>query len=183
VTQLRPDAVRQQIARGATDPVYLIAGDDEHEKSALALAFGEMVEEGLRAFNVERLYATDKAMTALQVTEAARTLPMLAPRRIVIVLSAEKLLAPKKGKAGVETDGDDGGSGDLEPLMDYLQDPHPAREESPYHEGAREGRDACDLHGPRWRQGPLAVDRRSRKGRRTRDRPSGSDEDSPAGQR
>lgn len=125
MTQLRPDAVRQQIARGATDPVYLLAGDDEHEKSALALAFGEMVEEGLRAFNVERLYATDKAMTALQVTEAARTLPMLAPRRIVIVLSAEKLLAPKKGKGAVETDGDDGAASDLEPLMDYLQDPAP----------------------------------------------------------
>ena len=55
----------QQIA-GATDPVYLIVGDDEHEKSALALAFGEMVEEGLRAFNVERLYATDKSVTPLR---------------------------------------------------------------------------------------------------------------------
>ncbi len=58
--QLRPDAVRQQIASASTvDPVYLIVGDDDHEKSALALAFGEMVEEDLRAFNVERLYATD----------------------------------------------------------------------------------------------------------------------------
>ena len=31
--QLRPDAFRQQIASKATDPVVLIAGDDEHEKT------------------------------------------------------------------------------------------------------------------------------------------------------
>ena len=123
--ELRPDAVRQQIASANTDPVYLIAGDDEHEKSALALAFGEMVEEGLRAFNVERLYATDKAVTALLVTEAARTLPMMAPRRVVVVLSAEKMLAPKKGRGAVEADGDEEGSGDLEPLLEYLSDPSP----------------------------------------------------------
>ena len=123
--QLRPDAVRQQIASANTDPVYLLAGDDEHDKSALALAFGEMVEEGLRAFNVERLYATDKSVTALLVTEAARTLPMMAPRRVVVVLSAEKMLAPKKGRGAVESDDDEEGSGDLEALFDYLQNPSP----------------------------------------------------------
>jgi DNA polymerase-3 subunit delta len=84
-----------------------------------------MVEEGIRAFNVERLYATDRAVTALQVTEAARTLPMMVPRRVVIVLSAEKMLAPKKGRGAVESDGDEEGSGDLEPLLDYLQNPSP----------------------------------------------------------
>jgi len=101
VPQLRPDAVRQQIASANTEPVYLIA------------------------FNVERLYATDKAVTALHVTEAARTLPMLSPRRVVIVLSAEKMLAPKKGRGAAEPDGDEEGTGDLEPLLDYLQNPSP----------------------------------------------------------
>jgi DNA polymerase-3 subunit delta len=125
VAQPTPDAVRQQIARSETDPVYLIAGDDEHEKSALALAFGEMVEEGLRAFNVERLYATDRAVTALLVTEAARTLPMMALRRVVIVLSAEEMLAPKKKGRGAEPEADEEAAGDLEPLLDYLQNPSP----------------------------------------------------------
>ena len=84
-----PDALRQQIARSETDPVYLIAGDDEHEKSALALAFGEMVEEGLRAFNVERLYATDRAVTALLVTEAARTPDR--ERRLALYREADRI--------------------------------------------------------------------------------------------
>src|SRR6185369_3732747 len=121
-------AVRQQIASANTDPVYLLAGDDEHDKSALALAFGEMVEEGLRAFNVERLYATDRVVTALQVTEAARTLPMMVLRRVVIVLSAEEMLAPKKKKKGsgaAEPEGGEQAAGDLEPLLDYLENPSP----------------------------------------------------------
>jgi DNA polymerase-3 subunit delta len=119
---IRPEAFRQQIARKATDPIVLIVGDDEHEKTALAVAAGDMVEEDLRAFNVERLYASDKSVTPMSVVEAARTLPMLAPRRIVIVLSAEKLLVPKKKGSAV---GEDEESGDVEPLIDYFAKPSP----------------------------------------------------------
>lgn len=119
---IRADAFRQQIARKATDPVVLIVGDDEHEKTALVLAAGDMVEEDLRAFNVERLYATDKSVTPMSVVEAARTLPMLAPRRIVIVLAAEKLLVAKKKGAAAEDDQD---GGDVEPLIDYFGSPSP----------------------------------------------------------
>jgi DNA polymerase-3 subunit delta len=99
----------------------LIVGADEHEKTALAVAAGDMVEEDLRAFNVERLYATDKSVTPMSVIEAARTLPMLASRRIVIVLAAEKLLVPKK-KGAAE---DDQEGGDVEPLIDYFGSPSP----------------------------------------------------------
>jgi DNA polymerase-3 subunit delta len=122
MSSIKPDAFRQQIAKKATDPVVLIVGDDEHEKTALAVAAGDMVEEDLRAFNVERLYATDKSVTPMSVVEAARTLPMLASRRVVIVLSAEKLLVPKKKGAAAE---DDEESGDVEPLIDYFGKPSP----------------------------------------------------------
>ena len=54
---LTPAAVRKQIESGATDPVYLLQGEDDVEKSALAHEFEELVEEGLRAFNVERIHA------------------------------------------------------------------------------------------------------------------------------
>src|SRR4029078_5970102 len=119
---IRADAVRQQIAPKATAPVVLIVGDDEHEKTALAVAAGDMVEEDLRAFNVERLFATDKSVTPMSVVEAARTLPMLASRRIVIVLAAEKLLVPKKKGAAAE---DDQEGGYVEPLLDYFGSPSP----------------------------------------------------------
>ena len=54
---LTPPAVRKQIESGAADPVYLLQGEDEVEKSALAHEFEELVEEGLRAFNVDRVHA------------------------------------------------------------------------------------------------------------------------------
>ena len=123
---LTPIAFRAQIAKGATDPVYIVIGDDDHEKSALALALGEMIEEDLRAFNVERLYAVDGTVTPQTVAEAAQTLPMIAPRRIVIVLQAEKLFDPKKRRKS-EPDGEESeeSAGSLEPLVDYLDDPSP----------------------------------------------------------
>jgi DNA polymerase-3 subunit delta len=95
-------AVRKQIAAGETDPVYLIQGEDEVEKSALGHEFETIVEEGLRAFNVERIHAGeittgDKLVAAVSgLVSAARTLPMMAPRRVVIVLQADSLLVPKR---------------------------------------------------------------------------------------
>jgi DNA polymerase-3 subunit delta len=97
-----PAAVRKQIASGTTDPVYLLVGEDDEEKSALAAAFAELVDEGLRAFNVERLHAGDwttgdrLAEGVGAIVAAARTLPMMAPRRVVTIAHAEALLVPKR---------------------------------------------------------------------------------------
>lgn len=97
-----PSAVRKQIASGAVDPIYLLLGEDDVEKSALAGQFADLVDEGLRAFNVERLHANDVgtgdklvAFTG-SLIDAVRTLPMMVPRRVVTVFQAENLLAPKR---------------------------------------------------------------------------------------
>ena len=94
--------VRKQIASGNTDPVYLLQGEDDVEKSALAHEFEEIVEEGLRAFNVERIHAGDAtsgdklAWAVASLAGAVRTLPMMAPRRVVLVFQADALLAPRR---------------------------------------------------------------------------------------
>ena len=95
-------SVRKQIEAGRPDPIYLIHGDDEIEKSALAAAFTGLVDEALRDFNVEKFHGSDMA-TADRLTEgvatlvaAARTLPMMSPRRVITVLQAEWLIAPKR---------------------------------------------------------------------------------------
>ena len=103
---LNPSAVRKQIAAGATDPVYLLLGEDEVEKSALAAEFAGLVDEGLQAFNVERIHAGefttgDRLLDGVgSIVAAARTLPMMAPRRVVIVMQAETLVAPKRESEG-----------------------------------------------------------------------------------
>src|SRR5262245_64641969 len=97
-----PSAVLQQIKSGATTPVYLLFGEDDVEKSALAHEFEELVEEGLRAFNVERLHAGDwtsgdrLAAGVAGLVAAVRTLPMMAPRRVVALLQADAVLMPKR---------------------------------------------------------------------------------------
>jgi DNA polymerase III delta subunit len=121
--QLTPAALRTAIGKSQPPPLLVIAGDDDHEKSALTLALGEMVEDDLRAFNVERLYAGDKLVTAQSIVEAAQTLPMLSPFRVVVVLHAERLLSPRKRGPEVGADADEGG--DLEPLIAYLAAPSP----------------------------------------------------------
>ena len=91
-------ALKKQIAAGETGPLYLLVGEDDVEKSAAAAEFAEMVDEGLRAFSVDRLFGGE--IKADDLFDAAATLPMMAPRRIVIVFDAERLLIPKReGKA------------------------------------------------------------------------------------
>lgn len=100
--QATPADVRRQIASGDTGPLYLLLGEDEVEKSALAHAFEDLVDEGLRAFNVERVHTSDLttgdriAAAVASLVTAVRTLPMMSPRRVVIVLQAEALLVPRR---------------------------------------------------------------------------------------
>ena len=87
-------AVRKQIADGDTAPLYVLIGADDAEKAAVAGEFADAVDEGLRAFNVERLYGGETKVDRL--IDSAMTLPMMVPRRIILVLEAEKLLTPKR---------------------------------------------------------------------------------------
>jgi DNA polymerase-3 subunit delta len=122
-----PAQARKQVASGKLDPVYLIVGDDEAEMSRLVADLSGIVEDELRAFNVERIYATDKSSTAVSIAEAARQLPMMVARRVVVVLRAEKLLKPKrKGKAGEAPEAEEAGPGpDVDALEAYLRSPAP----------------------------------------------------------
>ena len=95
-------AVRKQIKSGSTDPLYLLIGEDDVEKAALASEFAEIVDEELRAFNVERIHAGDMtsgdklADGVAAIVAAVRTLPMMVPCRVVTVTQAEILLVPKR---------------------------------------------------------------------------------------
>lgn len=87
-------AVRKQLAAGRLGSLYVLVGADEIEKTDLAGAFAETVDEGLRAFNVDRLHGAETSVGEL--IDCARTLPMMAPRRVVIVFEGEKLLIPRR---------------------------------------------------------------------------------------
>jgi DNA polymerase-3 subunit delta len=93
------------------------------EKSALAGEFAGLVDEGLQAFNVERIHAGDMntgdklADGVAALIDAARTLPMMVARRVVIVFQADALLAPKRES--------DAATRALDRLEALLKDPEP----------------------------------------------------------
>jgi DNA polymerase-3 subunit delta len=121
-----PQTVRKQLAQGKPDPVYLIVGDDDAEMSRLAAEISALIEDELRAFNLERLYASDKAVTPAAIVESARTFPMLGDRKVVLVLRAEKILKPKRrGKSDATAADDDEPAGDVGMLEEYLKEPVP----------------------------------------------------------
>ncbi len=123
-----PDAVRQQVSQGSPDPVYLIVGDDESTMTGLAVALSGIVEDELSAFNVERIYASDKSGTPAAIVDAARLLPMMSSRRVVIVVRAEKILKPKRrGKSDEpDDDSDDSAAVEVEVLDQYVREPEAA---------------------------------------------------------
>jgi len=115
--RLSPQSLRIQISSGELDPVYLLYGDDEVEKTSLAGAFSAAIEEDVRAFNVERMYGAESQTTIAGVLDSARTLPWLTSRRIILVLQAERLLAPKRESEAI--------SRELEELEAYIRSPQP----------------------------------------------------------
>jgi DNA polymerase-3 subunit delta len=127
VPTISPVALRRQVAQGTLDPVYLILGDDEAEMSGLASEISSVVEDELRAFNVERIYASDKSATPASIAEAARVFPMMSTRRIVLVLRAEKILKPKRRGKSDDAGNDDGSGAGSDPdaLEAYVKSPEP----------------------------------------------------------
>lgn len=101
---MKPAEVRKQIRSGSTAPLYLLEGDDLQARYDLAAEFATLVDEGLHAFNVQSFYANEATNASArdqmigEIISAARTLPMMAPRRVLLVHEADRLLSPRKGK-------------------------------------------------------------------------------------
>ena len=120
-----PQAVRKQLAQRKPDAIYLIVGDDDAEMSRLSADVSALVEDELRAFNLERMYACEKGVTTFSIVESARTLPMMADRRVIVVLRAERILKPKRRGKDEEPDDADELPGDTDVLEAYVKRPEP----------------------------------------------------------
>jgi DNA polymerase-3 subunit delta len=125
VSSATPQAVRKQLAQRKPDVIYLIVGDDDAEMSRLSADVSALVEDELRAFNLERMYAGEKGVTAASIVESARTLPMMADRRVIVVLRAERILKPKRRGKDEEPDEGDEPPGDTDVLEAYVKRPEP----------------------------------------------------------
>lgn len=128
---LKLDALRKRLADRKPGAVHLFVGEDVQLMARMVDAVEAVVDEADRPFAVERLYAAEPGGTPVDIAAAARNMPMLGERRIVIVLRAERLLKPKRAGRAAETEDDDGAEADegaaidASPLEDYLSAPAP----------------------------------------------------------
>lgn len=139
--RITPQSFEQQIASGRLEPVYVLVGPDNAQKSALVAQLIESIEEDFRPFNVDKFFPPEHREEARKqfwtVLQLARTLPMMAPRRVVVVAQAEKLMAvfkagddeaPQPADAGAGRKGRKlaqkaAGEAELEALEEYLSRP------------------------------------------------------------
>ncbi|HTU99600.1 MAG TPA: DNA polymerase III subunit delta [Luteitalea sp.] len=100
---MTPRELTAALEAGKVAPVYLVIGDDEVGKDEVVAALVGQVEDDLRAFNVERFTAGDARPD--DVIVAARTLPMLGDRRVVVFSHIERLFKGRKKAADADEDG------------------------------------------------------------------------------
>ena len=140
--QISPQSFEQQIAGGRLDPVYVLIGPDGTRKTALVAQLVETIEDDLRPFNVDKLFPPDNREEARRqfwgLLQLARTLPMMAPRRVIVAAQAEKLMPVFKtgddeapaagpevlaGKRGRKAAPKSAGEAELEALESVLEGP------------------------------------------------------------
>jgi DNA polymerase III subunit delta len=105
MTVLSPDGLRRELESGNFRPVYLVLGPDEYRSREMVRFIKSVaLDPATASFNFEESSAANTpAGDALQ---SARTLPMLAPRRVVILNDV--------GEAEEE---------EREAILDYVQRP------------------------------------------------------------
>lgn len=122
-----PRALEARLKTGKLDRVHLFVGEDVKLIDRMIDAVEATVDEGDRPFAVERIYAGEAGGTPIDIAAAARSLPMLGDRRIVIVMRAERFLKPKRaskpGESEERSEDDAAEAVDLAPLEAYVESP------------------------------------------------------------
>lgn len=130
---MTPDQALKEATTGALRPVYLVLGEERWLVDRVVSAIREAAAKGgIAGFNEDKFTAGDAPVES--ILGAARMLPMMGPRRFVLVRSVERW---EKKDDGDDGDGDDergGASGKkgvkqaspLDALAEYAKAPAPS---------------------------------------------------------
>ncbi len=113
---MTPDQALREASENALRPVYLVTGEERYLQTQVLSALREAALAGATpGLNEDQFTAGEASVDA--VLGAARTLPMFAKRRLVVVRALERWESAAKGAKGVEA---------LEQLTAYAKDPSPS---------------------------------------------------------
>jgi DNA polymerase-3 subunit delta len=115
--KLTPDAAIAEAKKGGLRPVYLVTGPEQWFRDQVVNELrSASLGGGIAAFNEDKFTAGETDVD--RVVASARTVPMMAPRRFVLVRSADRWDTATSG------DGDDAKKeSPLDRLMRYVSDP------------------------------------------------------------
>jgi DNA polymerase-3 subunit delta len=115
------DEILKQWRSGKFKPVLVLHGEEEFLRSELVHAAPEIIvpDASVRSFNADVLYGAETTMP--EIITLARSYPMMAERRIVIVREAERVLRAKPAGAA----GKSKKKSTEDPLLLYLDKPNP----------------------------------------------------------
>lgn len=86
---MTPDAAIEEARRGALRPVYLVAGDERFTRDQVVAAIrAAALGSGIAAFNEDKFTAGEADVE--KILGAVRTVPMMAPKRFVLVSGVER---------------------------------------------------------------------------------------------
>lgn len=109
-----PEQAIRDAGSGKLMPVYVVVGEEQFLRDRVVRAIVEAADTGVPGFNEDKFIAGDTS--AEVVVTAAKTAPMMAPVRLVLVRSVERW----DGKAPK------GGGSPLDLLAEYVADPMPS---------------------------------------------------------
>jgi DNA polymerase-3 subunit delta len=116
-----PRAIEKQAKSGALLPVYLFVGDERLLRDrAIEAVRAAALGTGIAAFNEDKLTAGETSVD--KIVSAARTVPMMATKRYVMVRSLERW-DKARADGEDESDADDASTTPLDELHEYAKAP------------------------------------------------------------
>lgn len=121
-------AVRKEIAAGDILPVYFICGNESFFIDSLQQDIIKSMPDDLRDFNMDIFYGNEASLSS--VISAAKSFPMMADRRIVVLRDLSSSQSRTKSDQGQDTDNSEGSEtgeeSNLEELLTYFERPNPS---------------------------------------------------------
>jgi len=106
----------KEFSAGKLKPVYLLYGEEEFFIDQLQETAISLVPESQRDFNLDVLYGQD--ITPARALEIARSFPMMAERRILIIRNFLKI--------SKNLDEEEANGGHINDFVDYFSNPNPS---------------------------------------------------------
>ncbi len=117
-----PQVVAKQAKSGKLSPIYLFVGDERLLRDrAIDAIRAAALGSGVAAFNEDKFTAGESNVA--RIVSAARTVPMMAPKRFVLVRSLERWDKSKAGDDDEQASDDDDSTTPLDELHEYAKAP------------------------------------------------------------